>query len=276
VLGVAIVGFGRAGRARARSLEGHPRARLVAIARRERTGAGDVAFADVVADPAVDAALVCTPNLLHEAQARALLEAGKHVAVEFPLAASAARARELLALARARDRVLHVEHVELLSASQQSQRARAAALGRPLGGALRFTGSSDGWIGEPALAGSPALCAVARLSRLVDLFGEADVSSAALETGARAWRLEVELAFRAGGRALLVEQRGPGIARATRWALRCERGALDDAPDEGRGEPFRADLDAFLARIERGAAPYVSDARVLHLLDLVGEIEARL
>lgn len=276
MLGVAIVGFGRAGRARARALEGHPRARLVAIARRERTAAGDVAFADVVADPVVAAALVCTPNLLHQAQACALLEAGKHVAVEFPLAATTAGARELLATARARDRVLHAEHIELLSVSQRAQRVRAASLGRPLGGALRFTGSSDGWIGEPGLAGSPALCALARLSRLVDLFGEADVASAALEAGSRAWRLKVELEFRAGGRALLVEERGPGIARATRWALRCEGGTLDDPAADGQGEPLRADLDAFLARIEHGAAPYVSDARVLHLLDLVGEIEARL
>jgi predicted dehydrogenase len=273
-LAIAVVGLGRAGRARVRALEGHPRARLAAIARRA-PGPGERAFDDVVRDAAIDAAIVCTPNLLHEAQARALLEAGKHVAVEFPLAAHTAGARELLALARARDRVLHAEHIELLSASQRSQRQRAAALGRPLGGALRFTASSDGWIGEPALAGSPALCALARLSRLVDLFGEADVASAALEAGSRAWRLEVELAFRAGGRALLVEERGPGIARATRWALRCEGGALDDPAADGPGEPFRADLDAFLARIERGAAPYVSDARVLHLLDLVGQIEAR-
>ncbi len=275
MIGVAVVGLGRAGRARARALQEHPRARLVAVARRERAGAGEVSFADVVADPGVGAAIVCTPNLLHEAQTRALLEAGKHVAVEFPLATSAAAARGLLALAAERGRVLHVEHIELLSASQRAQRARAAGLGRPLGGALRFTGSAEGWIGEPELAGTPALCALARLSRLVDLFGDADVAHAALESGPRAWLLEVELTFRAGGRVLLVEQRGLGVARATRWALRCEGGALDDPPAEPPSDPFRADLDVFLARIERGAPPYLADARTLHLLELVEQVEAR-
>lgn len=275
MLGVAIVGLGRAGRARARALEGHPRARLVAVARSEGTPPDATTLERIAADPAVDAAIVCTPNLLHEGQARALLDAGKHVAVEFPLAASAPAARALLEVSLARSRVLHVEHIELLSASQRAQRVRAETLGRPLGGALRFTGGSDGWIGDPALAGTPALCALARLSRLVDLFGDADVAGAALEAGARAWRLEVELAFRAGGRAVLVEERGPGIARALRWALRCERGPLDDPPAGPPGDPFREDLDAFLARIERGVPSYVGDARVLHLLELVGQIEAR-
>ncbi len=258
-----------------RALEGHPRARAAAIARSGGAGAGGASLAEIAANPAVNLAIVCTPNLLHEPQARALLEAGKHVAVEYPVAASADTARALLELARARGRVLHVAHIELLSASQRAQRARAAALGRPLGGALRFTGDSAGWIGDPALAGSPALCALARLSRLVDLFGEADVADATLEATSRAWRLEVELAFRAGGRAQLVEQRGPGVARATRWALSCEGGPLDDPPAAPPGDPFRADLDACLARIERGAAPYASDARVAHLLELVGQIEAR-
>jgi hypothetical protein len=47
-------------------------------------------------------------------------------------------------------------------------------------------------------------------------------------------------------------------------------------PAEPPGALFAQDLDCFLDRIERGAPPYVSDARVLHVLDLVGAIERRL
>jgi hypothetical protein len=39
---------------------------------------------------------------------------------------------------------------------------------------------------------------------------------------------------------------------------------------------FARDLDVFLDRIERRAEPYVSDARVLEALELVGAIERRL
>jgi biliverdin reductase len=271
-LAIAVVGLGRAGRARVRALEGHPRARLAAIARRA-PGPGERAFDDVVRDAAIDAAIVCTPNLLHEAQARALLEAGKHVAVEFPLAASGAAARALLALAAARQRVLHAEHIELLSAAQRALRARAAELGRPLRGRVHFTGSSEGWIGDPAQAGSPALRALARLSRLVDLFGEAEVASAVCDAGADGYALRVELRFRAGGSATLVEERGRGLARATRVEIECERGALAEPASGPVGDPFREDLDCFLDRIERGAPSYLPDARLLHLFDLVAAVE---
>lgn len=271
MLGIAVVGPGRAGRARLRALAEHPRARTVAEVGRE----GEPAFEAVLADPAVDAVIVCTPNLLHAGMARAALDAGKHVAVEFPLAASAAEARALLDRARARGRVLHAEHIELLSPAQRVQRARAAPLGRPVGGALRFTGGAGGWIGDPALAGSPALRALARLHRLLDLFGPARATAATLsDSGADGYRLEVALEFAAGGATRLVESRAPGLARRTEWAIECERGVLDDPPPAPPGDLFRQDLDWFLDRIGHGRGPYVSDDRVLAALERVGEIEA--
>jgi biliverdin reductase len=271
-LAVAVVGLGRAGRARVRALAAHPRARLAAVARRA-PGEGERSFWEVVRDPAIDAAIVCTSNLAHEPQARALLDSGKHVAVEFPLAASAEAARRLLALARARGRVLHAEHIEVLSSAQRALRERAAALGRPLRGGVRFTGSAEGWIGDPAQAGSPALRALPRLSRLVDLFGPAEVASAACDEREGGHALRVDLDFRAGGRATLVEERGPGLARATRFAIECERGTLGDPAEATAGDPFREDLDCFLDRILRGAPPYLPDARMLHVLALVGAVE---
>lgn len=275
MLRVAVIGLGRAGRARLLALDGHPRAALAAVVRTAPRG-DERALEAVAADPSIDAAIVCTPNLLHAAQARVLLDAGKHVAVEFPLAPSAREAGALFERARVRERVLHVEHIELLSPGQVAQRNRAAPLGRPLGGELSFSGTSSGWIGDPARAGSPALRAVARLHRLVDLFGEAAVRGARLAETAGGYRLEVRLEFRRGGAASLVEERGPELPRATRWAIPCERGLLDDPPPAtAQGGLFRRDLDCFLERIERGAPPYVTPERVLHVLGLVEEIERR-
>lgn len=273
-IGVAIVGLGRAGRARLRALEGHPSARLSAIVGRD-PGPGEPDLEAALSDAGSRAVIVCTPNLHHPEVVRRALAAEKHVLVEFPLAPTAAEARELFERALNVDRVLHVEHIELLSASQRAQRERLTALGRPIGGELRFAASSAGWVGEPRQSGSPALCAIARLHRLVDLFGEAEISSAQLlrPDGSR-WRLVVDLRFAAGGVARLVEERGPERSRSTRWEIACQGGLLDDPAPASPGALFREDLDCFLARLAGRAEPYVSNARVLHVLELAGRIEA--
>ena len=272
-LALAVVGAGRAGRARVRALEASATARLAAVV--SRGDPSGPSYADVLADPAVAGVILCTPNLLHASQAREALGAGKHVLVEFPAASSPAGFRALLERAHQSDRILHEEHIELLSPSQAWLRERARPLGRPRGGGVEFTGAAEGWIAEPSLAGTPALCALARLHRLVDLFGEAEVRSAALARGA-GYRLEVELAFAAGGAVTLVEQRAPGGVRGARWRVGCERGVLGDPPAERPADLFARDLDAFVARVAKHADPYVSDARCLHVFELVEAIERRL
>jgi predicted dehydrogenase len=66
--------------------------------------------ADVLRDPGVDAIAVATPLATHHPLAKAALEAGKHVLVEKPLAASAALCEELIALAQQRGLTLMVDH----------------------------------------------------------------------------------------------------------------------------------------------------------------------
>ncbi len=272
-LRLAVVGAGRAGRARVRALGESASAVLSAVV--SRGDPSGPSFADVLADASVAGVILCTPNLLHAEPARAALDAGKHVLVEFPAAPGPADFRALLARAHQTRLVLHEEHIELLSPSQLVMRERARALGRPRGGVLEFTGSGEGWIGDPRLAGTPALRALARLHRLVDLFGEAEVRSASLARGP-GYRLEVELGFASGGRVALVEERGPGVVRATHWRVECENGPLADPPAERPVDLFARDLACFVARVVERAEPYVSDARCLHVLGLVEAIERRL
>jgi predicted dehydrogenase len=59
-------------------------------------------FADLVADPEVEAVHITTPNRLHFAQAQAALEAGKHVLCEKPLAMDARESGPLAELAASR------------------------------------------------------------------------------------------------------------------------------------------------------------------------------
>jgi predicted dehydrogenase len=56
-------------------------------------------YADVLARPDIDAVAIATPVATHHELATAALEAGKHVFVEKPLAASSAQAEDLLSLA---------------------------------------------------------------------------------------------------------------------------------------------------------------------------------
>ena len=65
----------------------------------------------------VDAVSVVTQTPAHFAIARDFLEAGTHVLVEKPITETAAEARELIDLARARKRVLQVGHLERFNAA---------------------------------------------------------------------------------------------------------------------------------------------------------------
>ena len=73
----------------------------------ERTTAD---YMELINDPEIEAVHVCTPNALHAPCSKAAIEAGKHVLCEKPMAMSAAEAREMLDLARAKGVVHCVNH----------------------------------------------------------------------------------------------------------------------------------------------------------------------
>lgn len=115
---IAHVGHGYWGRNLARNF--HELGHLAAIVDADANAAAAAAasygvraasFEAVLADPGIDAVSLASPAGLHYAQARAALEAGKHVYVEKPLALDVAEAQALCALAAARGRVLMVGHL---------------------------------------------------------------------------------------------------------------------------------------------------------------------
>lgn len=74
-------------------------------------GVRSASFEEVLADPAIDAVSLASPAGLHFAQAKAAMEAGKHVYVEKPLALDVGEAEALCALAERHGRVLMVGHL---------------------------------------------------------------------------------------------------------------------------------------------------------------------
>ena len=120
-LGVAVVGAGYWGPNLVRNFRALPEFDLAwvcdlsyelavrAIGPRSTVLATD-ALEDVLTDPAVDAVAVATPAGTHAEVVLACLEAGKHVLVEKPLAASAAEGEKLVAAADQRGLVLMCDH----------------------------------------------------------------------------------------------------------------------------------------------------------------------
>lgn len=74
-------------------------------ARQVKIDRGYQSLDELARDSQVDVVHICTPNYLHFEQARTLLSAGKHVICEKPLAMDSRQSAELVAFARARNRV---------------------------------------------------------------------------------------------------------------------------------------------------------------------------
>ncbi|MGP3920399.1 Gfo/Idh/MocA family protein [Nonomuraea sp. 10N515B] len=90
---LAAVGARDVGRAAAMTA-GHPSAHAYG------------SYAEVLADPAVEAVYVALPNILHVEWTLRALQAGKHVLCEKPMAMSSAAVKEIEAAARWADRVV--------------------------------------------------------------------------------------------------------------------------------------------------------------------------
>jgi predicted dehydrogenase len=89
-------------------------------------------YADLLADPALDAVAIATSVPSHAGLARQAIEAGKHALVEKPLALTAAEAREVAEAADAGGRVLMVDHllVHHPGVRQLKELVGSGALGR--------------------------------------------------------------------------------------------------------------------------------------------------
>jgi biliverdin reductase len=188
MINVGLVGTGFVARLRAEALQADGRGRLVAVAghRWPETEAFAQAYGAtpmessqaLVTHPEVDLVMVCTINRDHAAVAAAALAAHKHVVVEYPLALTVPEAEHLLALAKAHQRLLHGEHIELLGGTHQALKAHLPQVGQPL--YARYSTlfpkhpAPYSWTYSPNLFGFPLVGALSRIHRLVDSFGPVD------------------------------------------------------------------------------------------------------
>ncbi len=124
--GVALVGYGYWGANLARNIaaarglrlagvvDSDPAQRSAALAAYPGT-AGWASLGEALADPDVSAAVIAAPAALHAGMARQVLDAGRHVMVEKPLAMDPVDARSLADLADQVGRIAMVGHTFLYS-----------------------------------------------------------------------------------------------------------------------------------------------------------------
>jgi len=104
-INIGLLGAGRIGLTHARAVAGIATARIVAVfdpddaaarAAVEITGARRATVAEIIADAAIDAVMICTPTDLHADQVEMAAEAGKAIFCEKPIDLEVARVRACL------------------------------------------------------------------------------------------------------------------------------------------------------------------------------------
>lgn len=182
---VGIIGTGFAARLRAEAIQADGRAKLIAVSGRQAERAQQFAgefgatpytdWLEMLHASPLDLVFICTINRDHGQITRATLGAGIHGVVEYPLAFDLEEAQSLVSLAQERQRLLHVEHIELLSGVHQLLQREIPSLGEVFSVTYTTINATrpapDRWTYEPDLFGFPLIGAVSRLHRLIDLFG---------------------------------------------------------------------------------------------------------
>jgi len=169
-LGWGIIGLGRiAGSQIAPAITASGNSTLVSVVSRDRARAEEFArahgaatalddYAKMLADPAVDAVYIATPNALHAGQVIAAARAGKHVLCDKPLAVTVEDARQCVEECRSAGVRLGITfqtrfHDGLADAAQF---VRDGGIGKVIVAEVTMSGGRNlprGWRTDPDLAG---------------------------------------------------------------------------------------------------------------------------
>ncbi|MBE9040153.1 Gfo/Idh/MocA family oxidoreductase [Oscillatoriales cyanobacterium LEGE 11467] len=253
---VGLVGTGYAAMRRAEAFGDDDRSQLVAVVgsdclrTQEFAGSYSAEAIDswekLVRREDIDLVTICTVNCDHGTIARAALQEGKHVVVEYPLCLDPIEAEELVALATDSEKLLHVEHIELLGGLHRALLHSLPEI-EPVSYTRYITISSKHpaprrWSYQPEKLGFPLSAALSRIRRLTDCFGEVTrVSSrdrywdAPEDDFFTACLCTAELTFASGAMADVVYGKGDAFGvRENRFEVHGAKGTLILTPKDGK------------------------------------------
>lgn len=185
---VGIVGTGYAAKVRAETLKADRRSLLLTVAGHtpEKTETFGQTFEvqtttswqQLVEREDLDLVIIATINRDHGAIARAALENDKHVIVEYPLSLDPVEAKLLISVAKEKNKLLHVEHIELLGGLHNAIKQSLPEIGQVFYAryvTINFKQPAPRkWTYQPSVFGFPFVGALSRLHRFTDLFGLVD------------------------------------------------------------------------------------------------------
>ncbi|MEM9927315.1 MAG: Gfo/Idh/MocA family oxidoreductase [Cyanobacteria bacterium P01_D01_bin.50] len=182
---VGLIGTGYAAKLRAQALLQDERTDLVAvvgnIASKTAAFAQDfqckaLSSVQQLIEEDIELVVISNVNSGHGAVACAALEADKHVVVEYPLTLDLAEASELVKKAKLKNKLLHVEHIELLGGLHQALKQHLAMVGKVFYARYSTIKPENPaprkWTYNHQLFGFPLMGALSRVNRLTNLFGE--------------------------------------------------------------------------------------------------------
>ncbi|GAB4546335.1 MAG: Gfo/Idh/MocA family oxidoreductase [Pleurocapsa sp.] len=185
---VGIVGTGYAAKKRAEAIKADKRAELIAVSGNTAERVSEFAqifsispvnsWQQLVNLEELDLIFVCTINRDCGAIARAAIDARKHVVVEYPLAIDPKLAEEIIDLATAKNKLLHVEHIELIGGLHQAIQQNLAQIGQVYYARYATISPKNPaprrWNYHKEMYGFPLTAALSRIHRLTNLFGTVD------------------------------------------------------------------------------------------------------
>ncbi len=136
-LRVAVIGLGRAGEKHAMVYDKIPfvelaavcdtnRERLARVSKRVNAEAYE-SYDSLLRDDSIEAVSIVMPDTLHYEVTRAAIEAGKHILLEKPIAATVPDAAAICELAASSDRVLLIGHILRFMAAHRIAQARISS-----------------------------------------------------------------------------------------------------------------------------------------------------
>jgi biliverdin reductase len=231
-------------------------------------------------------------NRDHGAIVLAALENDKHVVVEYPLSLDVSEAERAIELAAQKQKLLHIEHIELLGGLHQAIKKSLPLVGKVF--YARYVTitpkhpAPQRWTYQHSLFGFPLVGAISRLQRFTDLFGEVtsvNCQAQFWDTGPdlyKACLCNAQLRFANGVIAETVYGKGETFWQSENiFTIYGEEGTLVFTPESGQliqGENRRAlevgtrrglfakDTDMVLEFLLNGTPLYVKNTSSLYAL----------
>ncbi|WP_346293293.1 Gfo/Idh/MocA family oxidoreductase [Sphaerothrix gracilis] len=297
-----LIGTGYAAKLRAETLQADERSQLVAVAGHTPEHTAEFAqthgteaaqnWQQLIERPDLDLVFICGVNRDHGPMVQAALAADKHVVVEYPLALDVDLATALIDLAQQRQRLLHVEHIELLGGLHGAMREYLPQVGQPYYARYSTINPQHPaprrWTYHSDLFGFPLMAALSRIHRLTDLFGQVAevncqfVSDRATDGYFISCLCTAQLSFASGFVAEVTYGKGEKLwAAARRMEVHAEQAGLLFEGENGtlltpdgtqpievgtRRGLFAKDTRSVLDHLTTGTPLYVSPAASLYAL----------